>query len=119
MCIRNSVVVVNNFEYKLKWHEEQKEKLRTNENQQFKDLKTADIYFEDNRIKIRPKNTSNLALNSTNNEIYYVPYEISEDLTTITIQNKQYKIPNWYNKEMIKQKDQKILEMILISYDTN
>ena len=110
---------INNFEYKLKRYEKQKEQSKDNNNQQFKDLKeitkTADIYFEDDRIKIRPKNSSNLALNGTSNEIYYVPYEISTDLTTITIQNRQYKIPNWYNKEMIKQKDQKTLEMILIS----
>ena len=114
---------VNNFEYKLKRYEEQKERSKDSNNQQFKDLKgltkTADIYFGDNRIKIRPKNLSNLALNGTSNEVYYVPYEISADLTTITIQNRQYKIPNWYNKEMIKQKDQKTLEMILISCDTN
>lgn len=116
---------VNNFEYKLKRYEEQKEKLKANDNQQFIDLKgitkTADIYFEDNRIKIRPKNISNIALKrlNDNNEIYYVPYKISTDLSTITIQNKQYKIPNWYNKEMIKQKDSKTLEMILMSCDTN
>ena len=114
---------VNNFEYKLKRYEKQKEQSKDNNNQQFKNLKgltkTADIYFGDNRIKIRPKNLSNLALNGTSNEVYYVPYEISADLTTITIQNRQYKIPNWYNKEMIKQKDQKTLEMILISCDTN
>ena len=113
----------NNFEYKLKRYEKQKEQSKDNNNQQFKDLKemikTADIYFEDDRIKIRPKNSSNLALNGTSSEIYYVPYEISTDLTTITIQNRQYKIPNWYNKEMIKQKDQKTLEMILISCNTN
>lgn len=40
---------------------------------------------------------------------------ISEDISTLTYKNKTYAIPEYYNKEMIKNRDKKTLDMVFIS----
>lgn len=61
----------------------------------------AEILFSENEIKITRKE-----------EIYKFDYTISKNNTEIVINKIAYEIPNWYNKEMIKIKDLKTLQMI-------
>lgn len=41
---------------------------------------------------------------------------ISEDGRTLTIQGEVYEVPEWYNKEQIKKRDAKTIEMVFIHY---
>lgn len=43
------------------------------------------------------------------------PYKIDDDNNTITIQGACYSIPSYFNKEMIKVRDKKTIDMILIA----
>jgi len=46
----------------------------------------------------------------------YSGLDISEDGTIITLDGKPYEVPAWYNKEMIKARDKKTIDMVFIHY---
>lgn len=46
----------------------------------------------------------------------YNGLEVSEDGTEIYINGKTFKVPDWYNKEMIKGRDKKTIDMVFIHY---
>ena len=46
-------------------------------------------------------------------------FEISKDKENLIIDGKKFKIPNWYNREMIALRDDKTLQMILIHHGFN
>ena len=88
-------------------------------------LKESNITFESSKIKIEllnifdlPKNS--IGLKSTIDEIKYIDYEITPDFKYIIINKRIYEIPDFYNKNMIKIRDNKTLEMIFrqIIYNT-
>lgn len=43
-------------------------------------------------------------------------FEISKDVSYITIGAKSYEIPSWYNKKMVEARDIKTLQMIFIHH---
>ena len=49
----------------------------------------------------------------------YTGLEVSEDGTEIYINGETFKVPDWYNKEMIKARDKKTIDMVFIHYGYN
>lgn len=46
----------------------------------------------------------------------YTGLEVSEDGTEIYFNGETLKVPEWYNKEMIKGRDKKTIDMVFIHY---
>lgn len=46
----------------------------------------------------------------------YTGLEVAEDGTEIYINGETFKVPDWYNKEMVIGRDRKTIDMILIHY---
>ncbi len=64
---------------------------------------SAKIEFEENFIVLQGSTTRKLE------------YKISEDLKEITIQGKHFNIPDFFNREMIKIRDLKTMQMVFYS----
>ena len=46
----------------------------------------------------------------------YSGLEVSKDGSIITLDGQAYEVPAWYNKEMIKARDKKTIDMVFIHY---
>ena len=46
----------------------------------------------------------------------YTGLEVSEDGSTITLKGETLQVPEWYNKDLIKGRDKKTIDMVLIHY---
>ena len=46
-------------------------------------------------------------------------YKILENNTVIEFNGKKYRIPDYYNKQMIAKNDEKTIEMVMISINFN
>ena len=53
-------------------------------------------------------------MKTVNSDVRYINYEVTPDLENIIINNKIFKIPDYFNKNMIRISDNKALEMIFI-----